>query len=218
MEDALQRHDRGRLGVARLRLEGVGRHAPVPTEGGGAGSADVVADRHASPTPTAHRQTLEERRPFSRWTMPPIGAAGLRIVVQTTEVLLVLGPGDVARVRVADQRMPLLARELHTPLGAMRRSARLGLSKDESAGIARVLERAQGPPVQGLLFPRQFALVRPGAQPAWEQQPLLAEAAHRARRRTSPAEGLEERAQGSLDLEIGIQHHLAGGVMDKTDR
>src|SRR5207244_4517203 len=172
---------------------------------------------HASPTPTAHRQTLEERRPFSRWTMPPIGAAGLRIAVQTTGVLLVLGPGDVARVRVADQRMPLLARELHTPLGAMRRSARLGLSKDESAGIARVLERAQGPPVQEWA-PCQFALVRPGAQPAREQQPLLAEVAHRARRRTSPAEGLEERAQCSLDLAIGIQHHLAGGVMDKTDR
>ena len=149
--------------------------------------------------------------------MPPIGAAGLRIVVQTTEVLLVLGPGDVARVRVADQRMPLLARELHTPLGAMRRSARLGLSKDEGAGIARVLERTQGPPVQERT-PRQFALVRPRAQPTREQQPLLTEAAHRARRRTSPAEGLEERAQGSLDLEIGIQHHLAGGVMDKTDR
>src|SRR5439155_7773736 len=90
--------------------------------------AGVVGESPGAPTPAGARPTLEGRRPFSRWTMPPIGAAGLRIVVQTTEVLVVLGPGDVAWVRVADQRMPLLARELHTPLGAMRRSVRLGLS------------------------------------------------------------------------------------------
>src|SRR5206468_4325560 len=44
--------------------------------------ADVVADRHPSATPTTHRQTLEQRRPFSRRTIPPIGAAGLRVVMQ----------------------------------------------------------------------------------------------------------------------------------------
>src|SRR6266545_6552705 len=149
--------------------------------------------------------------------MPPIGAAGLRVVVQATEVLLVLGPGDVAGVCIADQRMPLLTRKLRTQLASLRSPARLAASIDEGAGKARVLERAQGPPVQERA-PRQLALVRPGAQPAREKQPLLAEAAHRARRRTGPAEGFEQRAQCSLDLEIGIQHHLAGGVMDKADR
>jgi hypothetical protein len=49
--------------------------------------------------------------------------------------------------------------------------------------------------------PRQFALVRPVAQSAREEQPALAEAAHGAGRRARPSERLEKGAHRDLDLE-----------------
>jgi hypothetical protein len=70
--------------------------------------ADVVADCHTSATSAAHRNSLEQGRPLAWWTVSPIGTVGLTVIVQTAQVLFVLCPGDVVRVRVANQRVPLL--------------------------------------------------------------------------------------------------------------
>src|SRR5437764_8647202 len=117
-----------------LALAGVLRHDLT--------MADVVADRHPSAAPTTHCQALEQRRAFSRRAMPPVGAVRLTVVMQATEVVLVVGPGDVTGVRVTDQRMPLLTRKWGTHLRSVRPSACLVAAVGERAGVARVLERA----------------------------------------------------------------------------
>src|SRR5438128_10597729 len=110
--------------------------------------ADVVADRHSATTPTAHRQSLEQRRTFARRSMPSVGAVGLTVVMQAAEVVFKLVPGDVAGVRIANQRMPLLAWQQGARLLSVRPAACLGASIHERAGVARVLERTQRSPVQ----------------------------------------------------------------------
>jgi hypothetical protein len=58
--------------------------------------AHVVADAHANTTATAHHQTLEQPAPRA---VDRVADRCLRpgIVAQTANILLVLGPGDVAR-------------------------------------------------------------------------------------------------------------------------
>ena len=72
---------------------------------------NVVAHRHAVAASTTDHQPLQESRSFSGWARAPFGTVTLGRLVQLAQVLLVLSPGDVARMCVTNQDLPLIARQ-----------------------------------------------------------------------------------------------------------
>lgn len=110
----------------------------------------------------------------------------------------------------------MLLRQTMAGLAALHGALGLGAAIGEGPGVAGVLQDVQGAMVeQGP--PDELALVGSGVHPAREEPALLAEAAHGGRRRSAAAEGLEELGDGLLDGAIGIEHHLARGVVDEPD-
>ena len=88
---------------------------------------------------------------------------------------------------------------------------------DEGAGIARIVQHLQDARVLRRC-PQEVTLVRPGAQPAREQQALLPEEADGLDGASSPLEGLEHQTDGALHLGIGIEADRSVGPVDQTDR
>ncbi len=60
--------------------------------------------------------------------------------------------------------------------------------------------------------------MRPGADPAREPQPLGVERLDYSAGRTGAGEGGEQVADGVLDAGVGVEHHLAGRVVDEARR
>ena len=99
-----------------------------------------VARAHACTAAPAQHATLEQSGPFSGLAATSGDAERETVLPQSVLIALELIPGDVARVRVADQRVPLRARNLQqmrAKLGVVRRSV---APVDEGAGIARVVQ------------------------------------------------------------------------------
>ncbi len=106
---------------ARDRV-GTCRAPPTFGRGSSVGSRPA-ADRSfkragRGPGRSAARRLLRPacRRPLARRPVPSVAAVGLAVVAQSAQVVLVLGPGDVAGVGVANQRVPLLAWKLNAQL------------------------------------------------------------------------------------------------------
>ena len=135
---------------------------------------------------------------------------------ERAQVRLVLLEGEVAGVGVADQRRPLLARQgRHGGLAVGALAGALA-AVDERAGVARVVQRAQHPPV-AQRHPGELALALAAADRGGEQQALVVERLDDGARRAGAREGLEQVAQGVLDAGVGVEHDLAGGVIDQPD-
>ena len=122
--------------------------------------------------------------------------------------MLELLPGQIAGVRVVDQRGPLLARQLPGGGAPVRGLAGAALPIDERAGIARVVQRSEHAPVRQLV-PRQLALARSFADPAGEQQPVTVKRIDDRARRAGPSERGEQVADRVLDGAVGVEHDLA---------
>ena len=131
--------------------------------------------------------------------------------------MLELLPGEIARVRVGNQRDPLLARYLPGGGAPVRGLAGPALAIDERAGIPRVVQRAQHPPVRHLV-PRQLALAFSLADPAGEPQPVMVERVDDRARGSGPRERREQVTQRVLDGAVGVEHDLPGRVLDEPDR
>ena len=130
---------------------------------------------------------------------------------------LVLVPADVTGVRVADQRDPLLARqglEGFLPVGA---EAFAASAVGERAGVAGIVQGAQHPPVLQR-HPGQFTLMRAGAHPHREQQPVGVELLHGRACRAGAGEQGEHVPDRLLHTAIRVEHDAPGRVVDQPDR
>src|SRR5262245_4467363 len=112
-----------------------------------------------------------------------------------------LGPVDIARMRIRNERGPLLTwqalgHEADVVVASLSRTP-----KEERAGVARVMQEAQGARVLERR-PQHLARVRTLTRAPREEELLLAEGLDRRRRRSGSPKRLEEGADGALDLLI----------------
>lgn len=73
-------------------------------------AAVVIPNGHPPTAEPANRQALQKRRAFPR-RASPFSNPRLGVSVQPFSVALVFLPGDVTRVGITNQRMPLAARK-----------------------------------------------------------------------------------------------------------
>ena len=118
----------------------------------------VVADRHAFTASSTDHKPLQQCRTLACWSTAPLGAPGERIALHALAVRLVLFPGNVAGMHVAQQN-PLLAWHQTRADLAIGQMALFGATEDEGAGIARIVDDLPRTTVQQL-GPDQLALVR----------------------------------------------------------
>ena len=133
-------------------------------------------------------------------------APGLGVQTQPTHVRLILRPGDVAFVDVGNQHLPFFSREGLDPHPALRLASRPGAAIGEGSCVAGVVQHPDRPGVaQG---PEDhLPLSGSSAKAQGEQELVVAEMVHDARRRSYPPEGLEEVLDGVPDALVRIQHH-----------
>ena len=67
-------------------------------------------------------------------------------------------------------------------------------------------------------LPGELAFVGAGADPQWERQILGGEGLHDGAGRAGAGEGREQVGDGVLHADVGIEHDLAGRVIDEADR
>ena len=191
--DACARGDAGRPG--RCVLDVVVGAAVVGHE---RVAALVIADGHPSSAASADREALQQRGSFAGGAGAAVGAVGIGVGGEQLLVLLKLFPGEIAGVCVVDQADPLLAWELPCGGAPVRGLAGPALSIDERAGIARVVQGAQHPPVRQLV-PCQLTLAFSFADPAGEPEPVAVEGVDDRARGSGPGEGAEQVTECVLD-------------------
>jgi hypothetical protein len=118
--------------------------------------------------------------------------------------MLILLEGDVSGVCFGDQRRPLLARQFLRSRLALGVLAGAAAAIGERAGVARVVQRAQHPPV-AQRCPGELALVLTGAHPDGEQQALIVERLHDGARGAGALKRGEQVAQRVLDTAVGVE-------------
>ena len=110
--DGLEQHapDRGIEPAARDALtDRFGLRDPATltdVRGPGGPLPAVIAHGHPIPTDAAHRESLEQRVPLAGGTPASVGPIRLRVLAQPALILFKVLPGDVAEMRVRDQRRP----------------------------------------------------------------------------------------------------------------
>ncbi len=108
--------------------------------GKGLPTALLIADGHSIPAYSAHHHALKERRPFSDRALATVFAIPLCILSQALLVAFETLPRKVARVRVYEHGVPLVARQLvvgDTSVGA----ATLPMPPvDEGASVPWIVE------------------------------------------------------------------------------
>ena len=179
-------------------------------------AALAVADGHAFSAAPADDQSLQQRGPLAGGTGGALLATCLGVLGERAEVVLVLLEADVSRVRIGDQRCPLLPWERLEADLAFGGLARAAPSVDERAGVARVVQHLQHAPVIQR-HPRQLAPALAGADPDREQQPVAVERLDYRARGPGPLERAEQVAQRVLHASVGIEHDVAGRVIDQAD-
>ena len=180
--------------------------------------ARVVAHAHPPPAAGADRQALQQRRAFPCRALVPLAAVRLGVTQQCGLVGLVLFEADISRVRVRDEREPLLARHGdHGLLAGGRVAGFAALPVDERAGIARVVQGAQHPPVPQR-HPRQLTLVGALADADREQQPGGVELGHDRAGGAGAGEGGEQVRDRLAHADVGVEHDLVCRIIGQPDR
>src|SRR6516165_3630341 len=101
----------------------------------------VIADGHALTANAANRQALQQGGTFSRWALLALLPERMRVLAQTQLVLFELMPGDIAVVRIANERYPLLGRKsLVATMSTVGKFALPRAPIAERTGIARVMQ------------------------------------------------------------------------------
>ena len=170
--------------------------------------ADLVVDRHSTPTPSAEHDPLEQCGALARGTASSIGSMATGVGPQRCLVGFELLPGYVSGMSVGDKDFPLSTSQASVAgLPAHRDSALAGPSIDECTRIARVVQDVQDAAV---LEAAEDHLTSsgPGDQPAGPAKIFSREMAYDLFCGSSAAEGLEERTHGTLDLLIRIENEI----------
>ena len=180
-------------------------------------AALVIAHGHPFPAATADDQSLQQGGAF-RAGPAARRRRGLGVLGEGAEVLLELLPGDVAGMGVRDQHDPLLTGHVwRVTVRRSRPAASRSSAVDERAGVARVVQRSQDPPVVQR-HPGQLALVRPACAPGPGTAGLVVERLDHGAGRAGPGEGGEQVPDRVLHAGVGVEDDLAGGVVDQPDR
>jgi hypothetical protein len=138
--------------------------------------AHVVTDRHSVFTATADDEPLQKGGALTRWTVPAFRSVSLGILNEATQVLLMLGPADVSRMSIEEQRVPLLPRQL-ADAQTTDRFARGRATKRECACIAGTVQRVEDTRVAEC-SPGQLALSGTSAQSPRDELAIVTEVAH----------------------------------------
>ena len=158
---------------------------------------------------------MQQRGALAGWAAGAVGAVRGRVSGERAQVALVLLEGDVSRMRVGNQG-PLLPRHRAVAGLTLGRLAGATLPICERAGIARVVQGAQHARVRQRR-PDKFSLALPEPDTGWEQQPVAVERLHDRAGRAGPGEAVKQMADRSLNPGVGVQHDLAGRVLDQSD-
>src|SRR4029077_11826383 len=203
-------------GLARLRAELL---VELVTFIQGDLAATHVTDGHATPAPAAEDQPLEQGR--TRADRPAmLGVRRGAIREESVLVLLELLPGDGTGMMVVQNTRPVLRGDPTRPpfdprlLMGQGDRARLGSSIDVGARVRRIMQEGQDAPVvQGA--PQELTVATAPVEPGGEAQVIAGEGLDDPARGPHRVEGGEDQAHRLLDLLIGIEDELAGGIRDQ---
>src|SRR5215469_17166820 len=159
----------------------------------------VVANGHPLTASSTDHESLQQCRTFPRRSTTTLGAPGKRVALHALPVQLILLPGNVGRMHVAQQD-PLLAWHQAGAHLAIRQTALFSTAEDESASITRVVDNLPRSAMQQF-GPNQFPFMRTAAQSAREQKFLRMELLDHRQTGSGPLKGFEEqthRPPGSM--------------------
>ena len=180
-----------------------------------------VADVHTSTACSTQHDPLQEGRPFA-YSSPTFLWSPGAIVIQHLLMAAKLLPGEVARMSIPQHNRPVL--ELHLarpPLDPRRLSgkgmpARFGSSIDVGSCVERVVQQGEDAPTPQW-FPDQFPFLRSFPEPIWETQVVDGKVFDHCKSRSILLKERKDQAHRSLDLFIGIEHHLVGGIIHQSN-
>src|SRR5262247_1593086 len=127
----------------------------------------MVANGHSLTASSTDDKPLQQCRAFARRSTITLGAPGKRVALHALPVQLILLPGNVGRMHIAQQD-PLLAWHQAGAHFAVRQTALFSATEDESASIARVVDNLPRSAMQQF-GPNQFPFMRTAVQSAREQ-------------------------------------------------
>src|SRR5207302_1545916 len=116
-----------------------------------------VMNPHALAANTAQHASLQQSRSLPRRPQSARAAERRSVLGQALLIGLKSIPADVARMHVADQKLPLLPGHFEDSELAIRLSARARAAINERPGIARAVQDL-GDPAEFGLAPEEFAL------------------------------------------------------------
>jgi hypothetical protein len=188
----------------------VGRDAGAVGEG-------VVADAHAPAAAAADDYALEQRGSFAGRPRGAVLAAGGGVGGQHGLVALVLCPGQVTGMVIADAHGPV-AHRLEVAVDVpFQVGAGLAASVDVGAGVGGIVQDVEHG-VVGERLEVQLAGVRAALVAAGEGQARLVEGRHDGAGRAGGGEGVQQQLHCAADFGVGVEHDDAGGVVGQAGR
>ena len=118
--------------------------------------------------------SLQQSGTFSSRPGISLEAEGLGGFPELLFVAFILLPGDIRRMGVANQHVPLVSRQPLVTEPAIGLLAPAATAKGVGSGVPRIVDRTAGA-AQRQGDPGQFILVRAGGHPRREKQVLLPE-------------------------------------------
>jgi len=100
----------------------------------------VISHGHSLPTLGTNRQALQQSRTFTWWSLLALCTECLSVVAQTLDVMLELFPSNIAFMRIANERSPLLGCKLHEGLAAIGAPACMRTTEAEGARVTRMMQ------------------------------------------------------------------------------
>src|SRR3954469_19755718 len=158
-----------------------------------------------------HRAPLQQGGPLSRWRRSS-HLVSATIGLEDFEILLKLLPGDVTGVGVRDAGEPVIAFALSQYLLSISGSPIMPPTIGVGPRITRVVQRAD----RGRCGQRPENRRRAVAQSRGEEKALMAKYLDRLTGGPHPRERLKEVEDRFPDLRVGVEHHVAGFIVDKA--
>lgn len=124
----------------------------------------MISDVHAPTANATNRQTLEQRRAFSRWALAALWAQCVCVFPKSSLIALVFFPRDLTGIRTCEQGVPLLLRQFSL-VDPAQSFASASFPVREGSWIARVMQHEQCF-VEIQFLPQQLTVLRSTSQPA----------------------------------------------------
>jgi hypothetical protein len=185
--------------------------------GEGLAAAVVVAHGHPLPAPAADDDSLQQGRPLAGRAGGAVAAVRGGVGGEPGAVGVELVEGDVARVRIRDERGPLLAGQRAGRSLPVRAFLVAVAAVGDRAGVAGVVQHPQ----HGVMlqrFPVQLAPARSLEVPPREAQAGPAERLDAGGRGPGGGEGVEQVPDRLAHGGVRVEHHVSGRAVDQPDR